>query len=44
MIKSAKLVLIGVTEELGPINTRDVLKKSLALIGSSRSSIPDYPP
>jgi ribitol-5-phosphate 2-dehydrogenase len=38
------LILMGVTEERVPINTRDVLEKGLTLRGSSRSSIPDYRP
>jgi len=36
------IVLIGVTEELVPINTRDVLEKGLTLIGSSRSMTEDF--
>ncbi|MDF2721511.1 MAG: zinc-binding alcohol dehydrogenase [Paenibacillus sp.] len=36
------LVLMGVTEERVPINTRDVLEKGIRLIGSSRSSISDF--
>lgn len=36
------LILMGVTEERVPINTRDVLEKGLTLIGSSRSYAPDY--
>lgn len=38
------LVLMGVSEEYVPINTRDVLEKGLKLIGSSRSSARDYYP
>ncbi|WP_010276274.1 zinc-binding dehydrogenase [Paenibacillus senegalensis] len=38
------LILMGVTEERVPINTRDVLEKGLTLFGSSRSSINDYYP
>lgn len=38
------LILLGVTEERVPINTRDVLEKGLTLFGSSRSSINDYYP
>lgn len=38
------LILMGVTEERVPINTRDVLEKGLTLFGSSRSSIEDYYP
>lgn len=33
-----KLVLMGVSEEKAPINTRDVLEKGLTLYGSSRST------
>lgn len=36
------LVLMGVSEEDVPINTRDVLEKGLSLIGSSRSSRINY--
>lgn len=38
------LILMGVTEERVPINTRDVLEKGITLRGSSRSSISDFPP
>lgn len=38
------LVLMGVSEEYVPVNTRDVLEKGLKLIGSSRSSARDYHP
>ncbi|WJH36123.1 alcohol dehydrogenase catalytic domain-containing protein [Paenibacillus aurantius] len=38
------LILMGVTEERVPINTRDVLEKGLTLRGSSRSSIEDFLP
>ncbi|MDR6553318.1 alcohol dehydrogenase catalytic domain-containing protein [Paenibacillus qinlingensis] len=38
------LILMGVTEERVPINTRDVLEKGLTLKGSSRSSIEDFIP
>jgi ribitol-5-phosphate 2-dehydrogenase (NADP+) len=38
------LVLMGVSEDYVPINTRDVLEKGLTLIGSSRSSAQDYYP
>ncbi|MGI6125842.1 MAG: alcohol dehydrogenase catalytic domain-containing protein [Planifilum sp.] len=38
------LVLMGVSEEPVPVNTRDVLEKGITLIGSSRSSARDYPP
>jgi ribitol-5-phosphate 2-dehydrogenase len=35
---------MGVTEDLVPINTRDVLEKGITMFGSSRSSFHDYPP
>jgi ribitol-5-phosphate 2-dehydrogenase len=38
------LILLGVTEELVPINTRDILEKGITVFGSSRSSFRDYPP
>jgi ribitol-5-phosphate 2-dehydrogenase len=38
------LILMGVTEDRVPINTRDILEKGITLRGSSRSSIPDYYP
>jgi ribitol-5-phosphate 2-dehydrogenase len=38
------LILMGVTEDRVPINTRDVLEKGITLRGSSRSSNSDYPP
>jgi Threonine dehydrogenase and related Zn-dependent dehydrogenases len=37
-----KLILMGVTEQCVPINTRDVLEKGLQLYGSSRSSSEDF--
>ncbi|MEF3301702.1 alcohol dehydrogenase catalytic domain-containing protein [Paenibacillus sp. GYB003] len=36
------LILMGVTEERVPINTRDVLEKGATLLGSSRSSRSDF--
>jgi ribitol-5-phosphate 2-dehydrogenase len=36
------LLLMGVSEERVPINTRDVLEKGLTLIGTSRSCYTDY--
>jgi len=39
-----QLILMGVTEDRVPINTRDVLEKGLTLRGSSRSSNSDYHP
>lgn len=40
--RGGSLLLMGVTEERVPINTRDVLEKGLTLVGSSRSSYHDY--
>lgn len=37
-----KIVLMGVTEERVPINTRDILEKGLTLYGSSRSTAKDF--
>lgn len=37
-----KIVLMGVSEERVPINTRDVLEKGLALFGSSRSTAKEF--
>ncbi|QSX09295.1 alcohol dehydrogenase catalytic domain-containing protein [Alkalibacter rhizosphaerae] len=42
MLPGGMLVLMGVSEEDVPINTRDVLEKGLHLIGSSRSSRINY--
>ncbi|TBL79603.1 dehydrogenase [Paenibacillus thalictri] len=36
------LILMGVTEERVPMNTRDVLEKGLTVAGSSRSSAADF--
>jgi ribitol-5-phosphate 2-dehydrogenase len=36
------LILMGVSEELVPINTRDVLEKGITIYGSSRSSAIDF--
>jgi ribitol-5-phosphate 2-dehydrogenase len=36
------LILMGVSEELVPINTRDVLEKGITIYGSSRSSVKDF--
>jgi len=36
------LLLMGVTEERVPINTRDVLEKGITIIGSSRSCSEDF--
>lgn len=38
------LILMGVTEDRVPINTRDVLEKGITMRGSSRSSIHDFIP
>ena len=38
------LILLGVSEDLVPINTRDILEKGITVFGSSRSSFRDYPP
>lgn len=42
MDRGAGLVLMGVSENRVPLNTRDILEKGLSLHGSSRSSVPDY--
>ena len=39
-----QLILLGVSEELVPINTRDILEKGITVFGSSRSCFRDYPP
>jgi ribitol-5-phosphate 2-dehydrogenase len=36
------LLAMGVSEELVPINTRDVLEKGITIYGSSRSSVRDF--
>lgn len=36
------LIAMGVSEDLVPINTRDVLEKGITLHGSSRSSVSDF--
>lgn len=40
--RHGSIVLMGVTEELVPINTRDVLEKGIHLLGSSRSRVEDF--
>jgi len=40
----AKIFLVGVSEDLILVNTRDVLEKKITLIGVSRSSRHDYGP
>lgn len=42
LLPGGLLVLMGVSEEDVPINTRDVLEKGLTLMGSSRSSRINY--
>ncbi|MBW7460856.1 zinc-binding dehydrogenase, partial [Paenibacillus sepulcri] len=39
-----QLILMGVTEDRVPINTRDVLEKGITMRGSSRSSRADFHP
>jgi len=39
---AGKIVLMGVSENYIPVNTRDVLEKGITIIGSSRSSRYDY--
>lgn len=38
----ADIIFMGVTEELVPINTRDILEKGITVHGSSRSSTVDF--
>ncbi|WP_042462082.1 alcohol dehydrogenase catalytic domain-containing protein [Neobacillus dielmonensis] len=40
--RGGSLILMGVTEERVPINTRDILEKGLSAYGSSRSSSVDF--
>jgi|SRR5690625_324714 len=40
--REGEILLMGVTEDLVPINTRDVLEKGLTLRGSSRSTKKDF--
>ena len=40
--REGEIILMGVTEDLVPINTRDVLEKGLTLKGSSRSTKKDF--
>jgi ribitol-5-phosphate 2-dehydrogenase len=42
MCPGGDLVILGVTEERVPINTRDVLERGITIHGSSRSSIRDF--
>lgn len=39
---NASIIFMGVTEELVPINTRDILEKGITAYGSSRSSTVDF--
>jgi ribitol-5-phosphate 2-dehydrogenase len=38
------LILLGVSEDRVPVNTRDILEKGITVRGSSRSSASDFPP
>lgn len=38
----SNLVLMGVTEELVPMNTRDILEKGITVKGSSRSTVKEF--
>src|SRR5699024_2239808 len=40
--REGTIVLMGVTEELVPINTRDVLEKGIKIFGSSRSNTSEF--
>lgn len=40
--RGGSLILMGVTEEKVPINTRDILEKGISVFGSSRSSSLDF--
>lgn len=40
--RNGRLILLGVTEEKVPINTRDILEKGVKLSGSSRSSYTEF--
>lgn len=40
--RKGKLILLGVTEERVPINTRDILEKGIKISGSSRSSYAEF--
>ncbi|MDN4074358.1 zinc-binding dehydrogenase [Fictibacillus terranigra] len=42
LARGGLIILMGVSEERVPINTRDVLEKGITLFGSSRSSCMDY--
>lgn len=40
--RNGRLILLGVTEERVPINTRDVLEKGIKIFGSSRSTYREF--
>ncbi|MFS0785567.1 alcohol dehydrogenase catalytic domain-containing protein [Shouchella sp. 1P09AA] len=40
--REGNVVLMGVTEDKVPLNTRDILEKGIRLVGSSRSSVGDF--
>lgn len=40
--RKGRLVLLGVTEEKVPINTRDILEKGIKIFGSSRSGYDEF--
>ena len=40
--RTGKFVLMGVSENLVPIDTRDILEKGLTFYGTSRSTTPDF--
>lgn len=40
--REGTIVLMGVSEELVPINTRDILEKGLSIVGSSRSTRTEF--
>ncbi|MFD2628931.1 alcohol dehydrogenase catalytic domain-containing protein [Oceanobacillus kapialis] len=40
--RDSKIILMGVTEDLVGINTRDILEKGIQLIGSSRSTVREF--
>ncbi|MDE3283894.1 zinc-binding dehydrogenase [Lacticaseibacillus parahuelsenbergensis] len=40
--RTGKFVLMGVSEDLVPIDTRDILEKGLTFYGTSRSTTPDF--
>lgn len=40
--RNGRLILLGVTEERVPINTRDILEKGIKIFGSSRSTYREF--